>query len=72
MGFESPGILTTMVIANNNEDDGKQPYTKLKKHDELNPGLAKHKIDWAINESETLLAESNDNLDVKQPTQMNK
>jgi len=40
--------------------------------DKLNSRLAKQKIDWKIKESETLSAENNGNLDVMQPTWMNK
>jgi len=70
--FESRGKQTTWATASNNDDDGKQPATNAKKLDKLNSGLAKQKSDWAINESDTLSAENNGNLDVMQPTRMNK
>ncbi len=70
--LELPRKQTTQATANNNDDDGIQPTTNAKKLDKMNSGLAKQKIDWVINESETLSAESNGNLDVMQPTGMNK
>jgi len=71
--FESPRKLRTRGIANNNDDDCKQPTTKnAKKLKKLNSRFAKQRIDWAINGSETLSTEGDGNLDVKQPTQMNK
>jgi len=66
--LELPEKHTTRATGNKNDDDGKQPA----KNTTLNSGLAKQKIDWAIKESETLLAEGNGNLDVMQPTGMNK